>query len=403
MKINSINIKLLFIIIVLIIFDFISCKNNKKNNSEEDIIETNHPEIVELSEAQMRVVDMQLDTIEMRNLSSTIKSNGQLEVTPQEEASINSLVPGIIKKILVLDGDYVRQGQVLAMLENMDIIKLQQDYLTLKKEFIYTQQEYIRQKDLFEENAGVGKIFQLSKSKYDTDIAIISGLEAQLQLLGINPISVEKGNFIKQIPISTPISGIVENIRIKTGSFVDMQTLLMNIINISQIHCNLQVYESDLLKLSIGQKVDIILTNQNNQKITGNINRINQSFQNENKSVTIHVKINNDKNLKLLPGMYVSASINVDNQNVQAVPVDAVVNIEDKSYIFLLVGEEEKKNDTDKMGKKLKFRKIEVNTGVSEFGYIQIIPEKEIPKGSKIISKGAFYIFSKLEDNEKDD
>jgi Membrane-fusion protein len=103
----------------------------------------------------------------------------------------------------------------------------------------------------------------------------------------------------------------------------------------------LQVYEKDLFKVKDGQKVEFILTNQNNKQITGTIYGINQSFENENKSVIVHAKISNAGSIKLLPGMYVSALINVGNQTVQAVPVDAVVNAEGKTFIFIVSGEEE--------------------------------------------------------------
>ena len=90
----------------------------------------------------MKAVGIELGTIEMKNLNSVVKSSGQLEVPPQNKADVNSLVPGIIKKIMVLEGSYVRQGQTLAVLENTDIVRMQQDYLTLKKEFVYTHDRY---------------------------------------------------------------------------------------------------------------------------------------------------------------------------------------------------------------------------------------------------------------------
>jgi cobalt-zinc-cadmium efflux system membrane fusion protein len=339
----------------------------------------------------------------MKNLNSVVKSSGQLEVPPQNKGDVNSLVPGIIKKIMVLEGNYVRQGQTLAVLENTDIVRLQQDYLTLKKEFVYTQQEYQRQKELSTESAGTGKVFQQAASKYEIDKARLSGMETQLQQLNISPASVTNGNFVKQIPIASPISGVIGHIAIKTGSYVDMQTSLMEIVDNSQIHCDLQVYEKDLFKVKNGQKVEFILTNQNNKQITGSIYGINQSFENENKSVIVHAKINNTSGIKLLPGMYVSALINVGNQTVQAVPVDAVVSAEGKQYIFMVGGEEVKKDEGGKKDKHIQFKKVEVATGVTELGYMEITPLEEIPKDAKIVTKGAFYVLSKAAGGEEEE
>ena len=394
---------------------FPSCNPGNKTETKEvpKANEENTPTI-EVSEEQMKAVGIELGTIEMKNLNSVVKSSGQLEVPPQNKADVNSLVSGIIKKVLVLEGSYVRQGQTLAILENTDIIKLQQEYLMLKKEFVYTSQEYQRQKDLNTENAGTGKVFQQAASMYETDKARLQGMETQLQQLNINPTSVANGKFVGQIPINAPISGVIGHIRIKTGSYVDMQTSLMDIVDNSQVHCDLQVYEKDLFKVKTGQKVAFILTNQNNKQIEGSIFGINQSFENENKSVIVHAKINNTGSLKLLPGMYVSAMINIGNQTVQAVPVDAVVSAEGKTFIFIVIGEEEKaveKDEKEKTGKDtetktekhIRFKRVEVISGVTELGYIEITPLEEIPKDAMIVTKGAFYVLSKAAGGEEEE
>ncbi len=390
--------------VVAITISFTSCKSgNKTETKEATKIEETHAKTIEVSEAQMQAVGIELGTVEMKNLNSVVKSSGQLEVPPQNKADVNSLVSGIIKKIMVLEGNFVRQGQTLAVLENTDIVRLQQDYLMLKKEFVYTQQEYQRQKELNTESAGTGKVFQQAASKYETDKARLAGMETQLQQLGINANAIANGNFVKQIPINSLISGVIGHIAIKTGSYVDMQTSLMEIVDNSQIHCDLQVYEKDLFKVKNGQKVEFILTNQNNKQITGSIYGINQSFENENKSVIVHAKINNTGSIKLLPGMYVSALINVGNQTVQAVPVDAVVSAEGKQYIFMVMGEEEKKEAVGKTEKRIQFKKVEITTGVTELGYIEITPLEEIPKDAKIVTKGSFYILSKASGGEKEE
>lgn len=402
---KSINIKSIIAFALLAsAISFTSCKSNGKVDVKEvEKTEEEHTAAIEISEEQMKAVGIEVGTIEMKNLNSVVKSSGQLEVPPQNKSDVNSLVPGIIKKIMVLEGNYVRQGQTLAVLENTDIVRLQQDYLTLKKEFVYTQQEYQRQKELSTESAGTGKVFQQAASKYETDKARLSGMETQLQQLNISPASVTNGNFVKQIPIASPISGVIGHIAIKTGSYVDMQTSLMEIVDNSQIHCDLQVYEKDLFKVKNGQKVEFILTNQNNKQITGSIYGINQSFENENKSVIVHAKINNTSGIKLLPGMYVSALINVGNQTVQAVPVDAVVSAEGKQYIFMVGGEEVKKDEGGKKDKHIQFKKVEVATGVTELGYMEITPLEEIPKDAKIVTKGAFYVLSKAAGGEEEE
>ena len=93
-----------------------------------------------------------------------------------------------------------------------EFIKLQQEYLSIKKGHTYTVQEFERQKELKENNAGTGKIYQQAESNLLAEKAKLKGLEEQMKQLGINPISVSDGNIVTQLPIKAPISGVVGHI-----------------------------------------------------------------------------------------------------------------------------------------------------------------------------------------------
>ncbi len=383
-----------------------------------------HSEAVELTEEQIKAVGIEIGKIEQKNLSSVIKASGQLEVPPQNKADVTSLIGGVIKRIFVLEGNSVKKGQTVAMIENPEFIKLQQEYLTIKKGHSYTVQEFERQKELKENNAGTGKIYQQAESNLMAERARLTGLETQMKQLGINPVSVASGNIATQLPIMAPIGGVIGHINVNAGTYVDVTKSLMDIIDNSNIHCDLLVFEKDLFKVKAGQEVNFILTNQDNRQITGRVYGINQSFESENKAVIVHAVIKEGAKHKLIPGMYVSALIKVGNESVTAVPVDAVVKSEGKEYIFI-VDEEQKEHDADKGIKteanekkeadsdkkegsetgenKLAFKMVEVITGVSELGYIQITFADKAPENARVVTKGAFYILSKTKGGEEEE
>src|SRR5690606_24528688 len=108
--------------------DTTSLKENQaiaKDEGEE------HSEAIELTEEQMKAVGIEIGKIELKNLSSVIKASGQLEVPPQNKADVTSLIGGVTKSIFVLEGNYVKKGQTVAMIENPEFIKLQQEYLSI--------------------------------------------------------------------------------------------------------------------------------------------------------------------------------------------------------------------------------------------------------------------------------
>ncbi|WP_246230538.1 efflux RND transporter periplasmic adaptor subunit [Mucilaginibacter humi] len=122
--------------------------------------------------------------------------------------------------------------------------------------------------------------------------------------------------------------------------------------------------------------------------ITGTINGINKSFENESKGVTVHAVINNKEQKNLIPGMYVTALISTGSRLTAAVPVEAVVRSEGKQFIFIVVPGEGKTNT-------VKFKKAEVTTGVTELGFIQIKPLEDLPASVRVALRGAFYLQSK--------
>jgi len=120
---------------LLLIFTVISCGNNSKEKNESQEIEEEGGEVsnfVMLNQKQLEVMNIELGAIEKVNLGNTLKVNGQLELPPQNMASVSALLGGRVKSVAVIEGDYIKKGQVIAQLENPEFIALQQKYLSLK-------------------------------------------------------------------------------------------------------------------------------------------------------------------------------------------------------------------------------------------------------------------------------
>ncbi len=379
-----------------------------------------HGEALELTEIQMKAMDIQLGTIELKNLSNVIKASGQLAVPPQRRADVNVLMGGVIRRIYPLEGQSVKKGQVIAIIENTQLAEIQEEYVTAKNSFSFTAAELKRQQELDEANAGTKKKLQEAQANYNSEKARLGAMEKQLRQLGINPASAESGNINTHMNVTAPISGTVGHISVNTGAFANPGNSLMEIIDNSQIHCDLIVFEKDLFRVKIGQKVRFILANQNNREITGRIYGINKSFEDEGKGIIVHAIIEDANTFGLIPGMYVTALINVGSEQVTAVPVDAVVSSEGKSYILVVDDEGQTKHDEETSEKKegkekesgeekeqpenaTHFKMVEVITGITELGYIQITTIGEVPDKPKVVVKGATYLLSTAKGGGEED
>ena len=404
------NYKIGSIFKIFLLSSFLLILNScgEKKTEEEHEEEKSETEVA-LTTAQFETVGIEMGSIEMKNLNTIIKANGYTTVPPQNRADVSTLIGGVVKDIFVLEGTYVAKGKTLATLQNLQVAEMQEDYNAAVANIEYLQLEYNRQKTLSEEDVNPRKVFQEVKAKLATERARAQAAKNKLQALNV---SLSGNSSI--IPIIAPISGYVGKIGITKGAFADTGITLFEVIDNTQMHLDLNVFEKDMSKISIGQEVDFVLTNQSNKVIKGKIFGINKSFSNESKSVAVHAKINENDTKDLISGMYVAANINITNQTVQALPKDAIVRNGDKYYIYM---QEEHAKETPKAKKEahvhkdgeannheeeasekehneIHFKAIEVVPGTTDLGYTEIKLVEEISDNAKIVVKGAFYLLA---------
>ena len=340
--------------------------SNHKTFAQEEEKETTE---VALSESQYKTVGIETGIVEDRNLNKVIKANGYTTVPPQNSAEVSTLIGGTVKDIYVLEGTFVNKGKVLATIQNLEVIEMQEEYHSATANIEYLQLEYNRQKTLSDENVNPRKTFQEVKAKLAAERARAQAAKNKLEALHIST----KGS-TSVVPIVAPISGYVGKISIAKGAFAQTGVVLFEVVDNSQMHLDLNVYEKDLGSISVGQVIDFVLTNQSNKSIKGKIFGINKSFSNESKTVAVHAKIDPADAKDLIPGMYVSANINITNATVPALPKDAVVRNADKYFVYVEEEAHEEKKTPEKGNheKEVHFRAVEVIPGTTDLGFTEI-------------------------------
>lgn len=372
-----------------------SCNEKKAEEAQEEEKETTE---VALTESQFKTVGIETGIVEDRNLNKVIKANGYTTVPPQNSAEVSTLIGGTVKDIFVLEGTYVNKGKVLATIQNLEVIEMQEDYQSAVANVEFLQLEYNRQKTLSEGNVNPRKTFQEVKAKLAAERARAQAAKNKLDALHVGA----KGT-TSVVPIVSPINGFVGKINIAKGAFANTGVSLFEVVDNSQMHLDLNVYEKDLGSISVGQVIDFVLTNQSNKSIKGKIFGINKSFSNESKTVAVHAKIDPADAKGLIPGMYVSANINITNATVPALPKDAVVRNADKYFVFVQEeGHAEEKHE-HKVGEKeeqheeeIHFKAVEVIPGTTDLGFTEVKFVDKIDSQAKIVTKGAFYLLSAM-------
>lgn len=367
------------IIFLLVLLSLSSCSSEKADQSETAVSDET---TLSLTEAQYKDADIRTGKLEKRTISTLLKLNGKIDVPPQNMVSVSTPLGGFLKSSKLLPGMPVKKGEVLAVMEDQQYIQLQQDYLTAKSKLAYFENEYKRQQELNQSKASSDKIFQQTEVDFKTQKIALSALSEKLRLININPALLSEDNLSRQVNVYSTIDGFVSKVNVNIGKYVNPSDVLFELINPEDIHLNLKVFEKDLDKLSVGQKLMAFNNNQPDKKYGCEIILISQDLS-ADRSAEVHCHFDNyDK--ALLPGMYMNAEVAVHVSDQLAVSSDAIVSFEGRDFVFV---EEKPRN----------FRLVEVSQGDSEGGFtgVKAVQGEQLER-LPVVIKGAYSLLMQL-------
>ncbi len=391
-------IKILIVLIVSVLAT--SCFNSHHGeheghnhaSNEETVVETDehgHDEnSVELSEKQIETVGIAYGFIKEKDLTSKIRANGFLRVPSNSMAKISSLYDGIIKKFYVQVGDKVKKGQTLAVLVNPEIIDIQRDYLNCKNELKQAKSNLERQKVLVKSKASSKKVFEETKTKYESLKIQEISLKATLELIGFDVRKLNYNNLHSKFYLKSPINGIISNINTCLGDYANKSQAIINVVDNSSLHLDLHIFEKDLTTIKIGQKIHFTLTNNPTKEYDASVYAIDSSFEDESKSIAVHCKVLGDKT-GLINGMNITGIISLGKSVKPAVPNESIVQADGKFYIFMKFAEEKDENAVI-------FKRVAVLKGTSDMGYTSITLLEDFDLKTPIVTKGAFFVNAKM-------
>jgi cobalt-zinc-cadmium efflux system membrane fusion protein len=383
--------------IFLILFLIGGCQSNdqhdhsQEEHQDEPMAEEHHDDEVGLTKEQIQKIGLELGTFENKNLQSTLKVSGKLELPPQNKASVSSIVAGKILNIHVKPGQYVNKGGALATIQNPDFIDWQQEYLEVKGELIYLDKELTRQEDLVNKEIAPQKQLEKVASERAIAHAKLQGLKSRMEVVGIPIPDQEIQELLTTAIVRSPISGFVRSIKMNTGTYSEPNQELFEIVDNHHLHIDFMVFEKDLAFIKNGQIIQFSLQSKPKEVMTAKIFAIGKALDEERRTISIHAEIIDDKD-HLLPGMYVEGRIILEDQKVPALPEEAIAI--DNGLYYIFVKEEEHEDE-------IHFRKIPVIKINSDFGYIQVESLEKLEDNAEIVVNGAYFLMAQSKKGEE--
>lgn len=338
---NKVN-RSVFILFLIFVFSVVVINCNKKSKSKNDSANNREKE---------QAIPVEVAEVISGNIEAYYSSTAPLET--EEETEVVAKVSGVVKEILIEEGDYVKTDQVLAKLDDERLsLQMEQARAALKK----LENEYGRSQELYEKKIISAEDFQ--KAKYDYEYQ-----KSAYDLVKLD---------LDHTAIRTPIGGVVADRLIKVGNMIMTNQPVYRVTGINPLLAVLYIPERHLGKLHIGQSAHIRVDALNNEKFLGKIKRISPIVDPQTGTLKVTIEIY-DKTQRLKPGMFARVDIVYDtHNNTLLVPKDGVITEDKETSVFIV-------KDS------LVFRKY-VKTGYVNTSHIEII--EGIQEGDTIVTIG---------------
>lgn len=398
---SIINKFLPFLLLVTLAMVNTACSHDHSEEGHQHGLEEEHshdrPEaheegLIHLSKEQLKTMDIRMGDFSPMKINDYVNATGTLGLPPNALTSVSAKANGfIVSSNKYIEGNYVKKGVIMAYLENPDFIEKQQAYLEVKAALTFSQQELERQQTLVNAAAGVEKDLQRLQAEVDSKTATLKGLARQLDYLGLPVDKLTPDNIAQRIPLYAPMSGYLTSIKMHNGMYVSPAMELMEIVDETHLHLELDIFEKDIAQIKEGQLISYTVPALGNTNYAGEVHVIGKEFNRENKTVRIHGHLEG-KRPTFIKDLFVEAKIWLNDQTVSALPEGAIIKDGASSYIYIC--------DEQTEGDEVAFLPIMVIPGTTSDGFTAITLVEPLPKGKKIVTQGAYYVYAQSKASE---
>jgi cobalt-zinc-cadmium efflux system membrane fusion protein len=357
-------------------------ETGQQKQIEKEELEERDTTIVSITKSQFNELGMKLGTAGVSAVSEAITAAGYIEVPKEGIAKVGSYLGGYLHSTPLLPGDYVKKGQFLISLENLEYVQLQQDYLQAADQVNYLRTVYERKKTLAEEQITSQSSKQQAESEYMSAMANYEGLRKMLQLININPDKLQPGNIVSSINLYSPIDGYITEVNAVKGKFADPADVIFEIMNTDHLHLELKVYEKDILKVRKGQKITFRVPEANEQSFTGKVFLVGKTIDETDRTVTVHCHIDEGILMPVIVGMYIEAEIFHATKERFCLPTAAFVREDGEYFVFLV------KTVSDQA---YVFEKTKVEIGIVNEDCVEIVGKsQQMLDDKQVLIEGAY-------------
>jgi HlyD family secretion protein len=385
---------------------------------------------VVVSSKKEKIIEVQTEKVARKNLTQVVTATGKIQ--SETKVNISAEVSGELVELPYKEGDEVKKGDLLVKIKPdayYPQLKQQNAGVKVQESNLKTQEvnlkkyqlELNRIKELNNKGLASTSDLENAQTNYDATIAQMNTIRAQINQQKAALSSVEYD--LSKTTIYSPMSGTVTQLNNEKGEKVlgtsyNIGSQIMTISDLSKMEAQVEVGETDVTMINIGDTARIQIDAFPNRVFNGVVYEIantakskSTGTQEEVVNFVVKIRIQNE-GFDLRPGMSCSVDVEVERKdNVIAIPIQSVTTRDDDSASMKKMNEENKdtpenltNSKENKVNKRIKPKEVvfviengvakkkEVKTGISNDTYIEIT--EGLTEGVEVV-KGSFKAINK--------
>ena len=322
---------------------------------------------IQLTPQRMQSIGIVLGRVESKQVNSDLRFYGNVQVDERRQAYVQTRVAGWIRKLYAdTTGNFIGKGQPLFTIYSPDLVLTEQEYLLAKK-----NSESLQQSKVSGVASGAALLF--------------SAAQERLLQWEVSPAEIEKldqtGKAITNLTIFSPVSGYITQKNALPNMYVQPETMLYTVADLSDVWVLAQVFQSDAGKIKPGDRAVVTVDAYPGRVFDGRVDYILPQLDMNTRTLPVRLVFPNP-GLKLRPGMYVNVGIKLAMGRQLVVAASAAFHSGTKNLVFVYGGEGN-----------LEPREVEFGPQVGD----QIVVTKGLKAEEQIVTSANFLIDSEAQ------
>ena len=267
-----------------------------------------HGDEITLTEAQAAAADVETAVVQARPLAAEIRVPARIVPTESGQAQVGALVDGRVVRLLAAEGQAVRRGVAVAVIESPEVARLQGEYLQAQARVTQARQQLDRSRQLAAEDLISGTLLEQAVADAAATEAQAAALAGEIRAHGGSAPS-GPGGVTGRVTVSSPISGVVSERQAELGAFVQASAPLYEVVAPGQVYADASI--DPAAAAAIGQGDVAVIEAPGGQRFRGVVQFVGAEVAGETRTATVRLRVTN-ATAELRPETFVTVLFDVE-------------------------------------------------------------------------------------------